>query len=463
MTDKLFNGKFQGLTYPWKMTNKILVPLLAGMVFGIPSAFGKEAKKPNVIVIIVDDLGSGDVSCLLRDVVKTPNIDRLAKSGVTFTSGSVPVALCGPSRAAILTGQYPQRFGFADNSGGIPENVPLLPGVLRKAGYYTAHIGKWHSSGPMPNERGCFDETLCSPVSSPFIDYFHPRLARNGVIENSNEYSTDLFAREAIEFIDRNKERPFALTLAFNAPHILKVVRNAHIIAKEYDASVAAGKPISVPYFPMAKPEDMAKFAGQFPNDSARANVVATIYALDQGIGRILDKLSQTGLDKNTIVFLIGDNGGHPENRSENLPLREYKWSVFEGGVRTPFFAVYPGVFPAGIKYDKPVSSLDIFATCAALTGANAPDNLDGMDLTPYVTGKIKKAPHETLYYALSGLGAVRQNQWKLVMDRDGKPLLFDVSKDLGEKNDLSSAESDLVAKIKEKWEQWFSQMPEIN
>jgi arylsulfatase A-like enzyme len=443
--------------------NKIILPLLTGMVCGLPSAFSKEVKKPNVIVIIVDDLGSGDVSCLLRDVVKTPNIDRLAKSGVTFTSGSVPVALCGPSRAAILTGQYPQRFGFADNGGGIQADVPLLPGVLHQAGYYTAHIGKWHSKGPMPHERGAFDESLCSPVSSPFIDYFHPSLARNGKVETSNEYSTDLFAREAVEFIDRNKERPFALTLAFNAPHILKMVKNAKIIAKEYDASIAAGKPISVPYFPMAKPEDMAKFVGQFPNDSARANVVATIYALDQGIGRILDKLSQTGLDKNTIVFFIGDNGGHPENRSENLPLREYKWSVFEGGVRTPFFAVYPGVFPAGLRYDKPVSSLDIFATCAALTGTKTAVKLDGVDLTPYITGKIKKAPHETLFYALNGLGAVRQDHWKLVMDKDGKSLLFDLSKDVEEKNNLASVQSDLVAKMKEKWEQWFSQMPERN
>ena len=281
--------------------------------------------KPNLILIIVDDLGSGDVSCLLRDVVKTPNIDRLAKSGVTFTSGSVPVALCGPSRAAILTGQYPQRFGFANNAGGIPVDVPILPGVLRQAGYYTAHLGKWHSEGPMPYLRGCYDETLCSPVSSAFIDYYHPTLARNGKVETSNEYSTDLFAREAVEFIGRNVDKPFALTVAFNAPHILKVVKKAPMIRREFDEAIMAGKTLGIPKFPTARPEDLKKFTAQFPNDSARADAVACIYALDQAVGRILDKLAETKLDKKTIIFFIGDNGGHPENRSENFSRTDAK------------------------------------------------------------------------------------------------------------------------------------------
>ena len=173
-----------------------------------PATTQPATTRPNVVVMIADDLGSGDVSCLFRDVVKTPNIDRLAAMGVKFTSGYVTAPLCGPSRAGFFTGRYQQRFGFVDNSGGIPTDLPLLPGVLRDAGYRTALIGKWHSAGPMPSERGCFDESLCSVKSSPFINYHHPVLSRNGKTEKFDEYSTDLFAREAEAFIDRNKDRP---------------------------------------------------------------------------------------------------------------------------------------------------------------------------------------------------------------------------------------------------------------
>ena len=416
--------------------------------------------KPNVIVLIADDLGSGDVSCLFRKVVKTPNIDRLAKMGVKFTSGYVPVALCGPSRAGFLTGQYPQRFGFGDNGGGIPTDIPLLPGVLKQAGYYTAHIGKWHSSGPMPFQRGCFDETLCSPVSSPFIDYYHPKLSRNGKIESSNEYSTDLFAREAEEFLERNKNKTFELTVAFNAPHILRVVKNAFILRKQYDSVAATGKHMVIPKVHTARPVDIEKFNAEFPGDSARADAVACIYALDQAVGRILNKLRQTGLDKNTIIFFFADNGAHIENRSENLPLRDYKWSVYEGGIRVPFFAVYPGVFPSGLEYKQPVSTLDIFSTCVALAGVEAPPTLEGVNLTPYIQGKIRKAPHDALYFSFQNLGAIRQDKWKLVMESDGSKHLYDLSKDIEELNDQALNQPLLVKELNAKWETWYSQMP---
>ena len=211
------------------------------------TAHAAEPAPPNVIVMIADDLGSGDVSCLFRDVVKTPNIDRLAAMGVKFTSGYVTAPLCGPSRAGFFTGLHPHRFGFVSNNDGIPVDLPLLPGVLHDAGYRTALIGKWHSAGPMPHERGCFDETLCSVKSSPFIDYHHPRLARNGKVETFDTYSTDLFAGEAEGFIERNKSRPFNLTVTFNAPHILNVVEDHGVIRRKYDAAVAAGAVLDVP------------------------------------------------------------------------------------------------------------------------------------------------------------------------------------------------------------------------
>lgn len=360
-----------------------------------------EPKKPNVVIMMVDDLGSGDVSCLFRKVVQTPNIDRLAKTGVKFTSGYVTAPLCGPSRAGLFTGIYQQRYGFIDNNGGIPSETKLFPGALKDAGYRTALLGKWHSAGPMPAERGCFDESLCSPRSNPFINYHHPKLARNGKTEDFEQYSTDLFAHEAEEFIERNKDKPFLLTVTFNAPHILNVVQSANSIEKDYNAAIAAGKQLDIPKTPMARPGDAEKFASQFPNDKARADTVATIVALDEAVGRILDKLKSTGLDQKTIVFFTADNGAHPENRSENLPLRDYKWTLYEGGIRVPFFGVYPGVFPAGLEYHEPVSTLDIFPTCAALCGAKAPSNLDGVDLTPTSPARSNPLPMPSFTSAL--------------------------------------------------------------
>ena len=421
---------------------------------------GLAAGRPNVVVMIADDLGRGDVSCLTQGLVKTPNIDRLARSGVRFTSGYATAPLCGPSRAGFFGGRYPQRYGFVNNDGGMPAALPLLPGVLREAGYHTGLLGKWHSAGPLPHERGCFDESLCSPVSSPFIDYRHPKLARNGRIEVSDEYSTDLFAREAEQFIERNRGGPFSLTVTFNAPHILRVVKNAQEIRREYDAALAAGKPMDVPKVPMARPGEEAKFAALFPGDTARADTAATIDALDQAVGRILDKLKQAGLDRKTVVFFFADNGGHPENRSENLPLRDYKWSVYEGGIRVPFLASYPGVFPADLEFAHPVSTMDIFATCAALCGAKAPADLDGVDLAPYLKGGKTTPPHDALFFSMAGFGAVRQGPWKLVLAPDGTPALFDLAQDQEEKHDLSAAEGARVRDLTAKWQAWHAQMP---
>ena len=415
-------------------------------------------QRPNILVMIADDLGDGDVSCLSRSVVKTPNIDRLAQMGVKFTAGYVVSPLCAPSRAGYFSGLYPQRYGFKNNNGTLPADLPLLPDVLHQAGYVTGLLGKWHSRGPRPHQRGSFDETLC--YFGPFLDYHHPNLVRNGKPEASSEYSTDLFAREAELFLEKHRDRPFFLTVAFNAPHIIRVLKPAVQIRQEYDAAVAAGNILDVPKVPIARPGDAAKFIAQFPGDSARADTVATIVALDQAVGRILDKLQQTGLDRHTIVFFFSDNGGHPENRSENLPLRDYKWSFYEGGVRVPFFAVYPGVFPAGREFAQPVSTLDIFPTCAALAGAKPPANLDGVDLTPYLKGEKAMPPHNTLFFCLGPNGAVRQDRWKLVVPAGGAPQLFDLSQDLEETHDLAATEPRRVKELKAKWESWFAQMP---
>jgi arylsulfatase A-like enzyme len=428
----------------------------------VPMALSHAAdrSRPNVLIMVADDLGYGDVSCLSHGAVKTPNLDRLAKSGIKFTAGYVTAPLCAPSRAGFFTGLYQQRFGFLDNEGAIPTNLPLLPGVLRNAGYHSGLMGKWHSEGPAPHERGCFDETLCSARPSPFLDYFDPKLSRNGKMETHQGYISDVLAGEAEDFIERNKTKPFSLTVTFNAPHIAKVVKPFHLIRKEYDAALAEGKIYDVPKSPTARHGEVQKYSAQFPGDSARADTVATITALDEAVGRILDKLHQTGLAKNTIVFFFGDNGAHPENRSDNGALRDYKWSHFEGGIRVPFLAAYPGVFPAGLEYAKPVSTLDIFPTVASLTGTTPPSNLDGVNLTPFLNGEKSESPHETLFFNTTKHGAIRQGQWKLVMVPSGPSALFDLEKDAEEKHDLASAEPTRVKLLEESWQTWRAQMP---
>jgi arylsulfatase A-like enzyme len=431
---------------------RTLLALLLLSVLGAPLP---ARDKPNVVIMLVDDLGSGDVSCLFRDVVKTPNIDRLAKEGVKFTSGYVTAPLCGPSRAGFLSGRYQQRFGFNGNRDGIPTDIPLLPGLLKSAGYRTGIIGKWHSAGPMPHERGCFDESLVSATSSPFIDFFRPKLMRDGKVEQFTEYSTDLFAREAESFIRRHADRPFALTVTFNAPHILRTTKDAMVHLKDLEAGQAAGKVVDIPKVFTARPGEAARYATQFPGDTARADTVATIVALDEAVGRILDSLKTAGLEQDTLVFFFADNGGHPEVRSENTPLRDYKWNLFEGGIRVPFLARYPAKWPAGRAFAHPVSSLDILPTCLAAAAIPAPAGLDGIDLTPFLGAPTPAAPHENLFFAIAKQAAVRSGKWKYVRDQQGGQHLFDLETDVGEMKDLATSEPAKLKELAGRWEAW--------
>jgi arylsulfatase A-like enzyme len=441
-----------------KLIHAVLLMALSGVAL---SGLGVAAPaRPNILVMIADDLGYGDVSCLSHGVVQTPNIDRLATMGVRFTAGYVTAPLCAPSRAGFFTGRYQQRFAFLNNEGAIPADIPLLPGVLRAAGYYTGLMGKWHSEGPMPFERGCFDETLTPPKSSPWVDYFNPPMARNGKAERMKGYSTDILAHEAEAFIDKNKGKPFALTVTFNAPHIGPIKVPHDKIRVAYEAARAVGKVYDAPKTPTARPGEAAQYSSQFPGDTARADTAATIAALDEAVGRILDKLQQAGVASNTVVFLFADNGGHPENRSENGVLRDYKWSHYEGGIRVPFLAAYPGVFPAGVEYARPVSTLDIYPTVMALTGVKPSSGLDGVNLVPYLKGEQAGSPHESLFFLTGDKGAVVQDQWKLVVFPRAAAQLFDLSRDIGEKNDLASAEPARVQAMKAQWTAWKTRMP---
>ena len=441
------------------------IPILQIKAQQTASTATKQAvgRKPNVLIMMADDLGYGDVSCLARHVVPTPNIDRLAKAGVKFTEGYVTSPLCAPSRAGFLSGRYNETFGVQDNGlNGMPKDVRIFPEIFSQAGYKTGLLGKWHPGenkpGLRPFDRG-FQEFY--GYYSPLTKYNPPHsLWRNDKLVPEKEYSTDAFAREAEDFIERHKNEPFYLNVAFNAPHIQGVIKGAKLIEADYDRACAEGKILDVPKIRTARPGEAAKLQSQFPGDTARADTVATIIALDQAVGRILDKLEQTGLAKNTIIFFLSDNGGHPENRSENLPLYQYKWSVYEGGFRVPFFAVYPGVFPAGLTYNQPVMSFDILPTCAALAGVPVPTNLDGVNLVPYLKAENPEAPHEILCWRIDDRWAIRKGPWKLLSNEPGEIRLYSMADDFEEKHDVASAHPEVVAELQRVWQDWNSHLP---
>ena len=345
--------------------------------------------------------------------------------------------------------------------------------MLREAGYHTGLMGKWHSEGPMPCERGCFAETLTAPESNAWLPYFDPTLARNGTEERIEGYVTDILANEAESFIERNKDGPFGLIVTFNAPHVGRprdlppaMAKASQVrpmppekVCQAYDAARAAGETYDAPKLPTARPGEAARYVDQFPGDTARADTAATIAALDEAVGRILDTLERTGASKNTLVVFFSDNGGHPESRSENGALRGYKWSVYEGGVRVPFFAAFPGVLPAGARYAGPVSTLDIFPTVMELAGIQLPPGLDGVSLLPYLKAEKAGPPHESLFFFSGGRGAMIQDPWKLVVLPDKSAELYDLSKDLGEAHDLAATETDRVQAMMAQLKEWKAQL----
>jgi arylsulfatase A-like enzyme len=420
---------------------------LAGAVgASLPSGLAQAGRKPNIIFIVADDYGYADAGFQgLRDF-ETPHLDRLAASGVRFTNGYVTHPYCSPSRAAILTGRYQQRFGHehnppykpGDDRIGTPVDEVLLPQTLREAGYRTAAIGKWHlGDAPrfLPHHRG-FDEFF--GFSGGGFNYYGvargdpaPRLMRNDttVPASAITYLTDDFTDDAVGFIHRNRQRPFFLYLAYNAVHA-----------------------------PDLAPQKYLDRASHIEYGQRSVYAAMTI-ALDDGIGRVIDSLEREGIREHTLVCFLSDNGGR-RDIADNFPLRGHKGLLFEGGVRVPFVMSFPGRLPTGVRFDHPVSSLDLFPTAAALAGASTAQSkpLDGIDLMPYLTGHNRSAPHETLYWReIAGQGyAIRHGRYKLVkpaaFDRE---FLFDLENDPYERRDLAAVKPEVAAELRGLWARW--------
>jgi len=404
-------------------------------------------RRPNIIVIVADDLGYAELGCQGSKDIPTPNTDSIAKNGVRFTSGYVSCPVCSPTRAGLITGRYQQRFGHEFNPGpagqasenfGLPLAETTLASRLKSAGYTTGIVGKWHlgyDEKYRPLDRG-FDEFFGflggahSYVDSA-SEALNPIMRGTQKVEEK-EYLTDALAREAVAFIERHRQRPFFLYLTFNAVH----------------------SPLQAP------DKYLARFSGI--TDQKRRTFAAMLSAMDDAIGDVLASVRKNDLEEDTLIFFISDNGGPtPQTTSRNDPLRGYKGQVYEGGIRIPFMVQWKGHLPAGKVRDKPVISLDIVPTALAAAGFMAKNGkFDGTDLTPFLSGKSSRAPHDVLYWRFGDQYAIRDGDWKLVKTPNGTEL-FDLKADIGEQTDLASKSPDRVKELDARLMKWDSKLAE--
>ena len=417
------------------------------------------SKKPNVVVLIADDLGVGDLGFSGAKDIPTPRLDRLASEGVVSRHGYAQ-PMCAPTRVAFLTGRDPARIGFEDNRPGdsrhfgMDLSLKTVADVLRDAGYATGLIGKWHVGRGLNHEyspwnRG-FDEFV--GYYGAFGLYVNPRLTRPPGVEAVSEgYSTNLFADEACAFLEKHKDRPFFLNVAFNAAHLDQV----------------------------ARPEDLE--AVRQIADPKRRTAAAIVANLDANIGRIADKLRALDLDRRTLLVFFSDNGGGPPILGTmNGPYRGMKFDLYEGGIRVPFFARWPDGLPAGKTYDAPVSVTDLLPTLAAAAGAKVPEGIDGVDLLPHLRRETAEEPRRTLFWRttehaalkrmrerpagtphpeIPHLAAVRRGDWKLVVHDDAGPKerreLYHLAADPAESVDLAGKEEAVVRELAAELAAW--------
>ena len=438
------------------MLRHILV--LSALILGVGSQ-AQAQRPPNVVVVMMDDLGYGDLGSYGGSDVRTPNIDRLAREGVRLTDAYASGPVCTPTRAALISGRYPQRVGLewaltispADRELGLPALGASLPALLKANGYATALVGKWHLGWKPefgPNAHG-FDEFygFLSGAHSYYTNRNEiyragpgtPDLYENVTPVEATGYLTDEITRRAVGFINRNADGPFFLEVAYNAVHWPFEPPDQH--ATEADPRAA-------------------RSLRQMPDDSVpatRRDYVRMLERADQGVGQILAALHQRGLTSNTLVVFTNDNGG--EWLSRNAPLFHRKGTLWEGGIRVPLILRWPGQLPAGRVSRQVAITTDITATILAATGARPPESYrpDGIDIIPILRGKAPLVERRLFWrWARTDRQqrAARLGQWKLLVD-GSQLLLFDLSVDPGERTDLAARRPDLVATMKRLLAEW--------
>ena len=404
-------------------------------------------RRPNVVLIITDDVGYGDLGSYGAPDVKTPNLDRLARDGVRLTDFYANGATCTPTRTGLISGRYQQRFGLehplgaqppADAERGLQPTGRSLPQLLKNNGYATALIGKWHlgwKSEFSPIAHG-FDYFF--GFKSGYVDYYQHTTGGDAplkadLFENDRPvevpgYMTDLITERSVRFIEQNSGRPFFLDVSYNAAH-----------------------------WPYQRPDepttarDNARHLGPFDDPtSMRADYVAMLERADQGIGRILEALDKAGLRENTVVIFTNDNGG--EWLSRNAPLFHHKGSVWEGGIRVPAIIRWPGRIRAGRVSGQVGITMDLTASILAATGTPVPPEarLEGVNLLPVLEGRAPEI-ERTLFWRITGARtqqAVRSGEWKLLLD-GGRAMLFNLRADIGERNNLIGQRSDIARRLR--------------
>jgi len=401
--------------------------------------------RPNFIVVFTDDHGYADLSCQgVFDDVKTPNIDSLAEGGVRMTSGYVTAPQCVPSRAGLLTGRYQNRFGLESNGGDLTgfNAEQTLAERLKEAGYATGMIGKWHlGRSDKITEHGFDDVFYKNSNRGGWVNYDLEGNDVKGGDEKSGLYHLDACSAAARAFIKRHHKKPFFLYLAYRAPHV------------PLDATA----------------KYLKRFPGEMPE--RRRKALAMLSAVDDGVGGILESLRKYGVEDNTLIFFIGDNGaplkiykldapgiGPGWDGSLNDPLNGEKGTVIEGGNRVPFLVYWKGNIPAGQVYDQPVISLDVAATAVELAGLGKDSKLDGVNIVPYLKGDKKGAPHDALYWRWVGQAAIREGKWKYIHG-GSRRYLFDIDKDIGEKKNVIAKHPEIAARLSARLDKWSREL----
>lgn len=424
----------------------VCVPLV---VLALAAAQGAPTQ-PDIVLLFSDDAGYGDFGFTGSLQIKTPAIDSIAREGVVFNQGYVAGSVCSPSRAGMLTGRYQNRFGHEDNLAigelqpgdvradiGLPLEEKTMADLLKKAGYRTGLVGKWHLGEEEkfhPKNRGFDEWYFFRGGSRPYVEGQVPKAQR---LECSYKapgpvtYLTDDLGREAAAFIARRDKRPYFLYASFNAPHT----------------------PLQ------SKPEDLVGL--EYIEDRRRRNYVGMMAALDRAVGSILKAVRESGRERETIVVFLNDNGGQIDAGAVNVPLRGMKGTFLEGGVRVPFAIRWPARVAAGSTFAPPVTSLDLLPTflAAAGGGVEPPKPLDGVDLLPYVRGEQEGRPHEKMFWRMGFTGAVRDGDWKLIRMPDRPPYLFDLATDPSESNNLFFQEPERARTMFQTLFEWEQQM----
>jgi arylsulfatase A-like enzyme len=420
----------------------LVAALTAAFLFTV--AFNAHAK-PNIVIFLADDEGYGELGCQGNKEIPTPNIDSIAAGGIRFTQGYVSGPYCSPTRAGLMTGRYQTRYGHEFNPGpmrsgtGLPLSETTMATRLKALGYATCCVGKWHLGYDpefRPMNRG-FDEFYGTLANTPFIKplrFVDSRMSPDPIeITDPKFYTTDAYAARAVDWIEKHKAGPFFLYLPFNAQH--------------------------------APLEATAKYLDRFKHiaDEKRRIFAAMMSAKDDAVGRVLAKVNEIGQEENTIVWYLTDNGGPTaQTTSKNDPLRGFKSTTWEGGVRVPFMVQWKGKLPAGKVYEQPIIQLDILPTCIAASGSEAAADwkLDGVNLLPYLLGQNSQRPHQTLYWRFGEQMAIRHGDMKLVKARDiSAPALFNLATDISEKNDLAASQPEKVAELKGLWDKWNAEL----